>query len=46
MRRGQSGFGARIASRDPERQTAEVRIRVARVRRFDAIDTAEIERVA
>lgn len=39
-------FGERIASGDPERQTAEVQIRVARMNRFNALGTAEIERVA
>lgn len=39
-------FGERIASRDPHRQTAEVQIRVALINRFNALGTAEIERVA
>lgn len=39
-------FGERIASRDPDRQTAEVQIRVALMNRFNAFGTAEIERVA
>ena len=39
-------FGERIASRDPDRQTAEVQIRVALMNRFNALGTAEIERVA
>ncbi|QRZ12841.1 IS5 family transposase [Paracoccus methylovorus] len=39
-------FGERIASRDPDRQTAEVQIRVALINRFNALGTAEIERVA
>ncbi|RWR16321.1 IS5 family transposase [Sinirhodobacter populi] len=39
-------FGERIASRDPDRQTAEVHIRVALMNRFNALGTAEIERVA
>ncbi|QFG37683.1 DDE family transposase [Paracoccus pantotrophus] len=38
-------FGERIASRDPDRQTAEVQIRVALMNRFNALGTAEIERV-
>ncbi|AGT11040.1 transposase (plasmid) [Paracoccus aminophilus JCM 7686] len=37
-------FGERIASRDPDRQTAEVQIRVALMNRFNAPGTAEIER--
>ena len=39
-------FGDRIAARDPDRQTAEVHIRVALVNRFNALGTAEIARVA
>lgn len=39
-------FGDRIASRDPDRQTAEIHIRVALINRFNALGTAEIERVA
>ena len=39
-------FGERIASRDPDRQTAEVQIRVAIMNRFNALGTAEVERVA
>ncbi|WP_330950283.1 transposase [Paracoccus pantotrophus] len=39
-------FGERIASRDPDRQKAEVQIRVALINRFNAIGTAEIERVS
>lgn len=39
-------FGERIASRDPDRQTAEVHIRVALMNRFNALGTAEIKRVA
>ncbi len=39
-------FGERITSRDPDRQTAEVQIRVALMNRFNALGTAEIERVA
>ncbi len=39
-------FGERIASRDPDRQTAEVQLRVALMNRFNALGTAEIERVA
>lgn len=39
-------FGERIASRDPDRQTAEILIRIALVNRFNALGIAEIERVA
>jgi hypothetical protein len=43
---GDGAFGERIASRDPDRQTAEVQIRVALMNRFNALGTAEIKRVA
>ena len=39
-------FGERIAARDPDRQTAEIQIRVALMNRFNALGTAEIERAA
>lgn len=39
-------FGERIAARDPERQTAEIQIRIALMNRFSALGTAEIVRVA
>ena len=39
-------FGERIASRDPDRQTAEIHVRVALMNRFSALGTAEIVRVA
>lgn len=39
-------FGERIASRDPDRQAAEVQIRIALINRFNALGSAEIERVA
>ena len=39
-------FGARIAARDPDRQTAEIQIRIALINRFNALGTAEIVRVA
>ncbi|MDF3605995.1 IS5 family transposase [Paracoccus sp. DMF-8] len=39
-------FGERIASRDPDRQTAEIHIRVALMNRSNALGSAEIERVA
>lgn len=39
-------FGKRIAARDPDRQTAEIHIRLAFMNRFSALGTAEIVRVA
>ncbi len=39
-------FGERISARDPDRQTAEVHIRIALMNRFSALGTAEIVRVA
>lgn len=39
-------FGERIAAREPDRQTAEVHIRIALMNRFSALGTAEIVRVA
>lgn len=39
-------FGERVASRDPDRQAAEIHIRVAFMNRFNALGTAEIERLA
>jgi hypothetical protein len=39
-------FGERIAARDPDRQTAEIHIRVALMNRFNALGTAEIVRMA
>jgi len=39
-------FGERIAARDPNRQTAEIHIRVALMNRFSALGTAEIVRGA
>ena len=39
-------FGDRIMARDPDRQTAEIHIRVALINRFNALGTAEIVRVA
>ena len=38
-------FGERIAARDPDRQTAEVHIRIALMNRFSALGTAEIVRL-
>lgn len=35
-------FRERIAARDPDRQTAEIPIRVALMNRFSALGTAEI----
>jgi hypothetical protein len=45
MRRLKS-FGDRIASRDPNRQTAEIHTRIALMNRFSALGRAEIVRVA
>ena len=39
-------FGERIAARDPDRQTAEIQIRIALINRFNALGTAEIVCVA
>lgn len=39
-------FGERIAAKDPDRQTADIHIRVAFMNRFNALGTAEIVRVA
>ncbi len=39
-------FGECIAARDPDRQTAEIHIRIALMNRFNALGTAEIVRVA
>ena len=46
MRQCLKAFGERIAARDPDRQTAEIQIRVALMNRFSALGTAEIIRVA
>ena len=45
MRRLKS-FGERIASRDPDRQAAELHTRIALMNRFSALGRAEITRVA
>jgi hypothetical protein len=39
-------FGERIASRDPDRQAAEIHTRIALMNRFSALGQAEIARVA
>jgi len=39
-------FGERIASRDPDRQTAEIHSRIALMNRFNALGAAESARVA
>ena len=39
-------LGERIAARDPDRQTAEIQIRIALMNRFSARGAAEIVRVA
>ena len=38
-------FGDRIAARDPDRQTAEIQIRIALMNRFSALGTPDILRV-
>ena len=44
--RGLTSFGERIASRNPDRHTAQVHIRAALVNRFTAPGTAGIRRAA
>ncbi|MGS4948296.1 hypothetical protein ACVDG3_22830, partial [Meridianimarinicoccus sp. RP-17] len=44
--RGLKSFGERIMAKDPDRQTAEIHIRIALMNRFNALGTAEIIRVA
>jgi hypothetical protein len=39
-------FGERIMTRDPDRQTAEIHIRIALMNRFNALGITEIVRVA
>jgi hypothetical protein len=39
-------FGDRLMAREPDRQTAEIHVRVALMNRFSALGTAEIVRVA
>ena len=39
-------FGDRVTARDPDRQTAEIHIRVSLINRFNALGTADIVRVA
>ncbi|SDY89144.1 transposase, partial [Citreimonas salinaria] len=39
-------FGDRIMARDPDRQTAEIHIRIALMNRFTALGTADIVRAA
>ena len=39
-------FGKRIAERDPDRQTAEIHIRLALINRSNVLGTAEVVRVA
>ncbi len=41
-----NAFGERIASRDPDRQIAEIHARIAPMNRFTALGRAEIVRVA
>jgi hypothetical protein len=44
--RSLKSFGDRTAARDPNRQTADIHIRVALINHFNALGTAEIFRVA
>ena len=44
--RGLKSFGEYIASRDRDRQTAEIHIRLALMNRFNELGMAEIERMA
>jgi hypothetical protein len=44
--RGLKSFGERIAARGPDRQTAEIHIRIALMNRFNDLGTAEIIRMA
>jgi hypothetical protein len=39
-------FGERISAKDPDRQTAEIQIRVALTNRFSALGTDKVDRVA
>lgn len=39
-------FGERISSRDPDRQAAEIHVRIALMNCFNALGTAMIKRVA
>ena len=39
-------FGDRLMAKDPDRQTAEIHVRVALMNRFSALGRAEIVRVA
>ncbi len=44
--RGPKPLGEKIASRDPDRQSAQIHIRIALMNRFNALGQAEIERLA
>ena len=44
--RCRKAFGDRTTSCDPDRQIAEIHIRVVLINRLNALGTAEIERVA
>jgi hypothetical protein len=39
-------FGERMEAKDPDRQTAEIQIRIALMSRFSALGTAKIVREA
>lgn len=41
-----TAFGERIAATEPDRQTAEIHIRIALMNRFNALGTAEIVHLA
>ena len=39
-------YGGRIAAWDPDRQTAEIHIRVADINRFNALGVADVHRMS
>jgi len=39
-------FGERIAARDPDRQTAEIQVRIALMKSFSTLGTADVVCVA
>ena len=43
---GLKSFGDRVMAREPDRQTAEIHVRIALMNRFSGLGTAEIVRVA
>jgi hypothetical protein len=44
--RCRKAFGERIAARDPDRQTAEIQIRIVLMNRFSALGAADFIRLA